>query len=209
MLLIADSPATKFFTPDMYSLEPFRDAFLHATFDIVAGNIDYSVYEKGWAKVKSSSVRHYPEAESVIRSLSSQYPGRIPVDDLIAKAQTFIHALADGFIVGGDVLSSAGSPENSRFSIAYLPAVPGSAFQTPSLNLSVEHGYSEGEEIGGAFNQVRSEALSLLHRLLRSAGKEEARAIKKAIKYVNSVTDEDTVSVLSPPPSRPKLEGGQ
>lgn len=203
-----DSPATRFFTDQMVVLSgdrtqdavtrewEFTERIFYANYDFESKSIGFAIFDDVTRKyvLESVWVEDYESAERLLKEISKTYPGKIKVKDFLPKWKVFYAAMKDSAFVASQMRETEGSCDTcgdydtDEFIFLYVPAVPGTGLDEPSLALHWDFGCFGGTKYSGVYEDVVDDVTALADRMEGSAEEQyvdNVRAMKKALTRIS------------------------
>lgn len=203
-----DSPATRFFTDQMVVLSgdrtqdavtrewEFTERIFYANYDFESKSIGFAIFDDVTRKYVFESVwvEDYESAERLLKEIAKTYPGKIKVKDFLPKWKVFYAAMKDSAFVASQMRETEGSCDScgdydtDEFIFLYVPAVPGTGLDEPSLALHWDFGCFGGTKYSGVYEDVVDDVTALADRMEGSAEEQyvdNVRAMKKALTKIS------------------------
>lgn len=202
-----DMPATRFFVDSAVVLSgarkqdevtrewEFTERILYTSYLFEDKSISISIFdditrEYVW---KPQYVKDYSTAERIIKEIAKEYPGKVKVKSLLSQWQVFYSAMEDAVFIESPVRDTDGSCgqcddyNRDEFIFLYVPAVPGTKLDQPSLGLHWDFGCFGGEKWSGEYEEVVEEVTSLTSRMHSSAEDQYRSTIEEVQKTLETV----------------------
>lgn len=177
-----DTPATGLFrdhsvvlkgdrTQDEVTQEwTFTERILYMNYEFGSKSISFAIYDDEASEyfLDTVYVEDYVTAENLLKKITAEHPGRIDTEDYLPLWKVFFEAMKETMFIESPVTNVSGSCgtcgdyNRNEFIFLYVPAVPGTALEDPSLGLHWEFGCFGGEKIAGDYEEVYSKVSDLL-----------------------------------------------
>lgn len=180
-----DSPATRFFLDQMVVLSgdrkqdevtldwEFTERILYVNYQFEDKSISIGIYDdvtRSYVR-ETVYVKDYQTAESILKEIAKTYPGKVKVKDFLPKWKVFYTAMKDSVFVASQMRETEGSCgtcgdyNTDEFIFMYVPAVPGTGLDEPSLALHWDFGCFGGTKHAGVYEDVVADVTALADRM--------------------------------------------
>lgn len=203
-----DSPATRFFTDHMVLLSggrkqdevtrkwEFTERIFYANYDFESKSIGFAIFDDVTRKyvLESVWVEDYESAERLLKEIAKTYPGKIKVKDFLPKWKVFYAAMKDSVFVASKMRETEGSCDScgdydtDEFIFLYVPAVPGTGLDEPSLALHWDFGCFGGTKHAGVYEDVVDDVTEMAGRMESFAEEQYMKSVKAMNKALASIS---------------------
>lgn len=203
-----DSPATRFFTDQMVLLSggrkqdevtrewEFTERIFYANYDFESKAIGFSIFDDVTREyvLKPVWAEDYETAERILNEIAKTYPKKVKVKDFLPKWKVFYTAMKDSVFVASQMRETEGSCDTcgdydtDEFIFLYVPAVPGTGLDEPSLALHWDFGCFGGTKYAGVYEDVVDDVTAMADRMEGSAKEQyvsNVKAMKKALAKIS------------------------
>jgi hypothetical protein len=203
-----DSPATRFFTDQMVLLSggrkqdevthewEFTERIFYANYDFESKSIGFSIFDDVIREyvLKQVWVEDYESAETLLMEVAKTYPGKVRTKDFLPKWKVFYTAMKDSVYIESQVTEvdgscdTCGDYDRDEFIFLYVPAVPGTGLDQPSLALHWEFGCFGGTKFAGVYEDVVDKVTAMAERMEGFAEEQyvnNVKVMKKALAKIS------------------------
>ncbi|MBC9705066.1 MAG: hypothetical protein H9W81_08830 [Enterococcus sp.] len=134
----------------------------------------------------NSNPGSYASAETILRKIDSDYPGKIDMKAVLEMLRVFytvapgVRAIEDKVSLEMTDCENCGTNVDEFFMVL-VPSAADTPLTEASLNLHWEFGCFGGDAVNGVFSEVKDDAEQMLRRMLPDADRECKDGIKEAL----------------------------
>lgn len=203
-----DSPATRFFTDQSIVLSggrkqdevthewEFTERIFYANYDFESKSIGFAIFDDVAREyvLKQVWAEDYESAETLLMEVAKTYPGKVKTKDFLPKWKVFYAAMKDSVCVESQVTDVDGSCgqcgdyESNEFIFLYVPAVPGTGLDQPSLGLHWDFDCFGGVKHSGTYEDVIDDVKDLAERMESCAEEKYQRNVGKVLKALAKIS---------------------
>jgi hypothetical protein len=202
-----DSPATNYFVDKSVVLSgerkqdavtrewSFTERIFYANYYMEDMSLCFSIFDDVTRSYVLEPVylTEYKEAESLLRDIAKQYPGKIQIKKFLTEWAVYFTAVEEAVFLHGkvsDIDGSCGQCDDynrDEFIFLYVPAVPGTPLNEPSLGIHWDYGCFGGTKITGVLEDVVDDVQALLPRMHEQAESKYKKDIQEMINILAKV----------------------
>lgn len=169
-----DMPATRFFQDSAIVLSggrkqdevtrqwEFTERIFYANYIYADKSISIGIFDDISRKyvMEMTYVKDYATAERLLKQIAKDYPGKVKLKDFLPKWKIFYTAMENAVEISSPVTDASGSCDScgnydtDEFLFLYVPAVPGTDLDEPSLGLHWEFGCYGGRKWAGSYDDA-------------------------------------------------------
>lgn len=180
-----DSPATRYFVDESVILSggrsqdaethewSFTECIFYMGYVFEDKTVSIAIYDDSSRSyiLKTVYVSDYLTAESLLKKINADYPGKIKVKNILAKCRVYFKAVEDSFFIQSKVTDynescdQCGDYNRDEFIFLYVPAIPNTPLNESSLAIHWEYGCFGGTKHSGVYDDVVGDVDELLARM--------------------------------------------